>query len=275
MVKEALGYVLIGLWVSYVNANSGNPRLDLYRKANLLSQMMNIFAESVGALPKGASKIQYIIRIIREHRALERSVEEINYLPGVVKQPLPYFKYSIVEAKGIVPWGSFQVKINVGEHVLTRLGLKPHKKTKTVYGWGEVRKVILVDYSLKIKGGKAEYCGVEVGLDKVISVLGKIPAEQVSGFKVLDWSKVKVTYGTLEELKKGFKVKEINSEGAVLEKTTVLTTSIAMEILDRYANALMVEAVERGLVGKKLLEGFYMGGKSAYPNKAYFESSEA
>ena len=80
MVKEALGYVLIGLWVSYVNSNSGNPRLDLYRKANLLSQMMNIFAESVGALPKGASKIQYIIRIIREHRAWERSVEEINYL---------------------------------------------------------------------------------------------------------------------------------------------------------------------------------------------------
>ena len=275
MVKEALGYVLLNLWLKYVSVNSGNPRLDLYRKADLLSQIMEIFAESEGELPEGSSKIRNIIRIIREYKEIEQDIRETNYF-SYVKQVIPPFYYMLVEAEGIVPWGFFEAKIFLENHELLNLGLKPHVE--------EVRKVDAlhctiheVQYfnTVKVKGKKVEYHGTEISYERFVNVLSKISGKKIKSFNILNWDKVRTIGGSVDSLKEGFKVCEVNSKGAVIRKTTELTVGSAMEILDQYANALMVEAVRRKLVGKKILEGIY-GGEKPYVNivKTHYEGSE-
>jgi len=252
--RETIANILSNLWAKYVTISSGNPRLDLYRKANLLSQIMRIFAESEGELPEGSSKIRSIVKIIREHREKEWDIREINYF-SYVKHVIPEFNYTLIEAEGIIPWGFFKAEIFLENHELLSLGLKPYmREIKKIAEPHRTIHTIQYSNNVKIEGKKIEYHGAEVSLEKFLNTIGKISAKKIKSFNILNWDSVRIIGGSVNILKEGFKVCEINSQGAVIRKITELTVGSAMEILDQYANMLMVEAAKRGLISRRILE---------------------
>ena len=305
MAKSDIGYILLRLWLNYVNSNSGNVRIDRYRKANLLNQMIALvinalrtMGEDTRGLEEELERAQYIINNVFRQRLYEQKFEEFyRYARGPVQVALP--KEMIIRDYGCrvhLPWGAFTCVVDVYEYVVDlvksdylveaeqvmkaisemlmgveigNLCIKDSSGLKRF--WDEVHELKLVVgkkgiyviariYDLTYKEGRSKLLP--------FNMFGfMVPGSYVSDFRVLKQPDLPRKFND-------YSVVGVGINGAILRYYHVLTDSEVMQLLDHYANLVMVEAIKRGLITRELLRGVYfpLGGEDeekAYAFEAY------
>ena len=309
--KSDIGYILMKLWIDYTRCTSGNIRLDRYRKANILNQMITLFlntlkslGENIESIEKELSKAQCIINDIFHHRVYEQKIEEFyQYTRGIVNEIIIPREIEIksIGYKDLSPWGNFKCIVDVlnyindlvekryefkAEYIIESinkmlLGLKigafyvirDDKELEKFWNSVEQLKIVIDGEGIKLKAS--------MNLRWPYNLLFEARRPHslfnfnVPGKYVYDF--VFLKQPKLLRDHQYFKVLEITSKGAMVEYYDILTESDVIQLLDYYTNLVMVESIKQGFIRRELLKGIYLptskGFKESEENEANTISS--